>query len=92
MGVIGFMVKINFNTPIPHCQRDKFIHAMRDLGFTYERIYQNGECSLHKFSGKLPLSDKKSNIDILVQNDVAPDIYNSFSVGYVEMFFLIERS
>lgn len=86
------MVKINFNTPIPYSQRDKFIHAMRDLGFTYERIYQNGVCSLHKFSGKLPLTDKKSNIDILVERDVSPDIYKSLSVGYVELFFLIERS
>lgn len=86
------MIKINFNTPIPHCQRDKLIHAMRDLGFTYERIYQNGECSLHKFSGKLPYTDKKTNIDILVSDDTEIDSFKSLLVGYVEMYFLIERS
>lgn len=86
------MVKINFNTPIPHSQRDSFIHAMKALGFSYERIYQTGEYSLHRFFGKLPQSDNKSNIDILVTDDTEIDSFKQMLVCYVEMFFLIERS
>lgn len=48
------MLKINFNTPLKKNQRDDFIHCMKNLGFVYERIIQNGEYSLLRFYGELP--------------------------------------
>ena len=86
------MVKINFNTPFPHSQRDVFIHAFRDLGFKYERIFQSGEYSLFKFFGTLPLSDSKTNIDILVSSDTDIDVFKQLLVKNVEIFVMFERS
>ena len=86
------MVKINFNTPFPHSQRDVFIHAFRDLGFKYERIIQSGEYSLFKFFGKLPQSDSKTNIDIMVSSDTDIDVFKQLLVKNVEIFVMFERS
>lgn len=86
------MVKINFNTPFPHSQRDVFIHAFRDLGFKYERIIQSGEYSLFKFIGILPQSDSKTNIDIMVSSDTDIDDFKQLLVKNVEIFVMFERS
>lgn len=86
------MVKINFNTPFPHSQRDVFIHAFRDLGFKYERVFQSGEYSLLKFFGKLPHSDKKTNIDIIVSDETDIDDFKQLLVCNVEIFVMFERS
>ena len=48
------MFKITFNTPVPYEQRDKVIRGLKALGLSYERIYQNGTYSLHRFYGRLP--------------------------------------
>ena len=87
------MVKINFNTPIPHCQRDVVIHAFKDLGFKYERIIQNGEFSLLRFFGDLPSDNfHKTNLDIQVSNDLDITYFKSMFVGSVEIFVYFERS
>lgn len=86
------MVKINFNTPFPHSQRDAFIHAFRDLGFKYERIIQSGQYSLFKFFGTLPQSDSKTNIDIMVSSDTDIDVFKQLLVKNVEIFVMFERS
>lgn len=86
------MVKINFNTPFPHSQHDVFIHAFRDLGFTYERIIQSGQYSLFKFFGTLPQSDSKTNIDIMVSSDTDIDVFKQLLVKNVEIFVMFERS
>lgn len=86
------MVKINFNTPFPHSQRDVFIHAFRDLGFKYERIIQSGQYSLFKFFGTLPQSDSKTNIDIIVSGGTDIDNFKQLLVKNVEIFVMFERS
>lgn len=87
------MLKINFNTPFPHNQRDKFIHGFRELGFSSERIIQSGECSLFRFFGKLPSSENcKTNVDIMLCDDVNIDDFKSLLVGNVEIYVLFERS
>ena len=86
------MVKINFNTPFPHCQRDSFLHAFRDLGFKYERIYQNGDYALFRIFGKLPHDDKKTNIDVILSDDININDLKQLLVTNVEMFVMFERS
>lgn len=86
------MLKINFNTPFPLSQRDIFLHSMRDLGFSYDRIIQNGEYSLFKFFGKLPETNKKTNIDVIIGDDVNIETFNQLLVKDVEIFVMFERS
>lgn len=86
------MVKINFNTPFPHSQRDVFIHGFRSLGFKYERIFQSGEYALFRFFGKLPASDKKTNVDVIVSDDTNIDDFKQLLVTNVELFVMFERS
>lgn len=86
------MLKINFNIPFPHSQRDIFLHSMRDLGFSYDRIIQSGEYSLFKFFGKLPETNKKTNIDVIIGDDVNIDTFNQLLVKDVEIFVMFERS
>lgn len=86
------MVKINFNKPFPHSQRDVFIHAFRDLGFKYERIIQNGDFALFRFFGKLPYSEGKINIDVIVSSDTNIDDFKQLLVTNVELFVIFERS
>ena len=87
------MLKINFNTPFPHSQRDKFIHGFRDLGFSYRRIIQNGDYSLFCFFGKIPIDSKhNTNFDIMVSNDVDIDNFQSLLVRDVEIYVYFERS
>ena len=86
------MVKINFNIPFPHNQRDVFIHAFRDLGFKYELIIQNGDFALFRFFGKLPCFEDKTNIDVIVSNDLNIDDFKQLLVTKVELFVMFERS
>lgn len=87
------MLKINFNTPFPHSQRDKFIHGFRDIGFSYRREIQNGEYSLFCFFGKIPIDDSHiTNVDIIVSDDVDINNFQSLLVRDVEIYCLFERS
>ena len=86
------MVKINFNTPLPHSQRDVFIKAFRSIGWGYDRIFQNGDFTLLKFHGKLPSGERSTNIDILVSDDTDIDSFKQLFVGYCEIYFYFERS
>ena len=87
------MLKINFNTPFPHSQRDVFIHSFRDMGFKYERIIQNGDFSLFRFYGKIPCEDfRKTNVDIIFGDDVDIDKISSSLVRSIEIYCMFERS
>lgn len=86
------MVKINFNTPLPHSQRDAFLHSMRELGFKYDRIIQNGTYSLFKFFGHLPDTEKKSNIDVIIGDDVNIEVFKQLLVKDFEIYVMFERS
>lgn len=63
------MIKINFNTPLPKNQRDDFIRCMKSLGFSYERIIQSGEYSLHRFVGELPQIGSDDLIEFVICAD-----------------------
>ena len=87
------MLKINFNTPFPHSQRDKFIHGFRELGFSYRRIIQNGDYSLFCFFGKIPIDEKhNTNVDVMLLDDVNINEFSSLLVGNVEIYVFFERS
>lgn len=84
-------LKLNFNDPCPHNQRDKVIKAFRDLGFSYERIYQSGVYSLHRFYGRLPTISGRSDIDIKTIS-INDDLLETFhDVDYIEIYLSIER-
>lgn len=85
-------LKINFNEPCPHNQRDRIIKSFRDLGLSYERIYQSGEYSLHRFYGRLPTVSGSSDIDIKkisVDDNVLESLKN---VDFIEIYLNIERN
>lgn len=85
------MIKIQFDNPLPHVYRDILIHSFRDLGFKYDRIFQNGDYALFKFYGKLPTLGNNNTISIIYEN---PDLKQSFAQiknDFVEITFFIER-
>lgn len=84
-------LKLNFNTPCPKKDRCKLIKSFKDLGFSYNRVFQNGTYSLHRFYGRLPTLSGSSDVDLL-SISASEDFYKSFSdVDYVEIYILIER-
>lgn len=85
------MIRINFNTPLPYNQRDRTIHALKDLGLNYERIHQNGTYSLHKFWGRLPSFDGE-DVEIHFIDDYTRETFKTHGVnGTVEIYLKIER-
>lgn len=85
-------LKINFNEPCPHNQRDRIIKAFRELGLSYERVYQSGEYSLHRFYGRLPTVCGSSDIDvksISIDDNLLETFHN---VDYIEIYLNIERN
>lgn len=84
-------LKLSFDSPVPHNQRDRVIKAFRDLGLSYERIYQSGIYSLHRFYGRLPTSQGSSDVKLNTIS-VNDDFVNVFhNVNYIEIFINIER-
>lgn len=83
-------LKLNFNTPCPKNERSKVIKAFKDLGFTYERIIQSGDYSLHRFYGRLPTihcTDVKIE-SISCDDDFKKEFKN---VDAIEIYLFIER-
>lgn len=85
------MLKLNFNTPIPKSQRDNLIRSLKSLGFSYERVYQGGVYSLHKFYGRLPTITGSSDVDIIFTDKKSIDDFKQTKIDSVEMYFIIER-
>lgn len=86
-------LKLHFNTPCPHSQRDIMIKGFRNLGLSYERIYTDGEYSMHKFSGRLPTVSGSSDVDISginISNSI--DISKFKDVDFVEIIVYAERN
>lgn len=84
------MIKIQFDKPLPHDFRDKLIHDFRDLGFKYDRIFQNGEYALFKFYGKLP-TIPEGTISIIYQDETLQQHFKQIKNDYLEITFFIER-
>ena len=88
------MLKINFNSPIPYSQRDRIIRELKNLGLSYERIYQSGTYSLHRFYGRLPtISDSEvSDVEIHFIDDKTKEQFKAHGANNsVEIFLRIER-
>lgn len=86
-------LKITFSTPCPHNQRDRIIKSFRELGLSYERIYQSGIYSLHRFYGRLPtVSGHDEDCQILFIDDKTREQFKTHGkVDYIEIFLNIER-
>lgn len=85
-------LKINFNEPFLHNQRDRIIKAFRELGLSYERVYQSDEYSLHRFYGRLPTVCGSSDIDvksISIDDNLLETFHN---VDFIEIYLNIERN
>lgn len=85
-------LKLSFNEPYPHNQRDRIIKAFHELGLSYERVYQSGEYSLHRFYGRLPTVCGSSDIDvksISIDDNLLETFHN---VDFIEIYLNIERN
>lgn len=83
-------LKINFSDPLPYPERNKVIHGLKSLGFSYEHVYQNGQYSLHRFFGRLPTINGSSDIDILFDDKTKSD-FSQYHIDNVEIYLLSER-
>lgn len=85
-------LKLNFNTPCPHNQCDRVIKAFRDLGLSYERVYQSGVYSLHRFYGRLPTVTGSSDVDIKsISIENGSFLESLKDVDFIEIYVNIER-
>lgn len=95
------MLKINFTTPVPNEQIKSLIHSFQSIGFKYDRVFQNGEFTIHKFfgtfsdiglSGEKILNIKNSpNVNCVFESDEIKKRFCECLVGHVELVFLGER-
>lgn len=85
------MLRIYFNTPVPHNQRDNVIRAFKSLGFKFERVIQNGEHSIIRFYGRFPTCRSPSNVDIKIDDCALSVIKDSFDFDLCEITFKFER-
>lgn len=83
-------LKINFSDPLPYTERNKVIHGLKSLGFSYDRVYQNGQYSLHRFFGRLPTMNGSSNVDILFDDNTKSE-FLKYQIDSVEIYLLSER-
>lgn len=83
-------LKINFNQPFSCFDRNEFIKALQKLGFKYEHIFSDGVYSQHKLTGSLPCC-RDPNIDIFFIDDIAREMFSSYRITDVEIYFLSER-
>lgn len=84
------MIKLNFNTPVPHSQRDNVIRGLKALGFRYERINTDQIYSLHRFYGRLP-TFKNNEAQIIFLDDETKKQFETSNFQEVEIFIKIER-
>ncbi len=85
-------LKLNFTSPFPHSQRDNIIKCFRGLGLSYERIFQDGPYSYHKFFGRLPTVDSCSDVDVHIINNAPIEHYDTLkNVDFIEIYLFIER-
>lgn len=85
-------LKLDFNEPISHSQRNDVINCFRGLGLSYERISQPGQYALFRFYGRLPTVCGSSDVDIIsVAIDSSVDVNQFKNVDYIEIFVHVER-
>lgn len=86
------MLKITFSSPIPYEERDKIIRGLKNLGLSYERIYQPSEYSLHRFYGRLP-TFKENNVHLNFIDEKTKEDLEFFGTSQqIEIFLYIERA
>ena len=85
------MLRINFNTPVPYNQRDKVIKGLKDMGLNYERIYQSGNYSLHRFFGRLPTMGDDDVYIHFIDDKSREELKAHGVANSVEIYLNIER-
>lgn len=85
------MLKIYFNTIVPYPQRNKLIHAFKDLGFKFDRILSNGQYSTIRFRGRLPTLNNSNLIDIYYSDENIKNEFKNINAEITELFFYCER-
>lgn len=88
------MLKINFNIPLPKNKRDSFIKCMKELGFSFEREFQDSEYQKFHFYGDLPeiISDEKIDVVICADGKNKKELLELLLKNVrVEIIILFER-
>lgn len=85
------MLKVYFNTVVPYKDRKKVINAFKDLGFTFDRIFEQGsEISHFVFRGRLPSCDDCQFANFYF-DDEAKRQFKGVRVDFVELFVNFEK-
>ena len=85
------MIKLNFTTPLANDQQIPCIHGFKNLGFSVEREFQNGQYILYRFRGRLPTISGKSDIDILITDQAKTDFKTIKDINFIEFYLMFER-
>lgn len=87
------MLRIYFNTLVPYADRKKVIHAFKDLGFSFDRIFEQGSDVSHfVFRGRLPASSpNECQFANFIFDDESRRQFKGVRVDYVELFINFEK-
>ena len=86
------MLKIYLNTIVPYSERKKVINALKDLGFTFDRLFVPGaDVSHFVFRGRLPTCDAKERTANFIFDNNAKKIFQNVNVDHVELFVDFEK-
>lgn len=83
-------LKINFNTPLPNNQQSPVMKNLKELGFSTERVFQNGKYIKWHYQGRLPTTENNDSVFIKVL-DPELKIEQFKKITHVEFYLYFER-
>lgn len=83
-------IKLYFNSPLPNNQQRVFLKNLKELGFSAERIFQDGEYIKWRYFGRLP-TGLNDNVAIQFTDDKAKSDLRCHKIDYVEFILNFER-
>lgn len=84
-------IHINFNAPLPNNQQSIFMKNLKELGFSVERVFQDGKYIKFKYYGRLPTLDNQDNIIFQIVDDKAKSDLSFHKIDFVEFYLYFER-
>lgn len=85
-------LKINFNSPLPNNQQASVMKNLKMLGFSVERIFQDGQYIQFRYYGRLPtFDDDDCKTDLLITDNDTRTYLISNKFDFVEFYLLFER-
>ena len=86
-------LKINFNSPLPNNQQLSVMKNLKQLGFSVERVFQDGQYIQFRYYGRLPTfpDDDKETVDLLITDEQTKKYLISNKFDRVEFYLLFER-